>query len=189
MTRDMPLPQPVGSADVSTSSLPQLRAHGPADAFDKHLGAVFRYLSLRLNDLHAVEDLSSQCFLRLVEQYDSLAMRSPNELKFWLLRTAGNLAKEYLRNRRRRQEVPFHSAFERPAVPGIEIQKLDWPVLYKAILELPQHYQEVMMLRYIEEYEICETAQILGKRETTVRSLLHRACKKLHNLLSDSLGD
>jgi len=189
MSSDIPLKNPAINADACESVVPATRQHSPADVFDEHFGAVYRYLSLRLNNLHAVEDLSSQCFLRLVEKFDRLKSRSGMELKFWLLRTASNLAKEHLRNACRRKTIPFHAAFEHQATSGLDVGKLDWPVLYKAILELPERYQEVVVLRYIEEYEIADTARILNKRETTVRSLLHRACKKLRHRLSTSLGD
>ena len=51
------------------------------------------------------------------------------------------------------------------------------------ILELPIKYQEVIMLRYFERKGVKEIAEILNKKEGTVKSLLSRGIRKLKNLL------
>jgi RNA polymerase sigma-70 factor (ECF subfamily) len=47
------------------------------------------------------------------------------------------------------------------------------------IVRLPARYQEVITLRFFEKKQIKEIAEILGKREGTIKSLLHRAVEKL----------
>ena len=44
-------------------------------------------------------------------------------------------------------------------------------------------YQEVLTLRYFENKQIKEISEILGKREGTVKSLLHRGLEKLRRLM------
>jgi len=51
------------------------------------------------------------------------------------------------------------------------------------ILELPTKYQDVIMLRYFERKSVKEIAEILNKKEGTVKSLLSRGMRKLKNLL------
>jgi RNA polymerase sigma-70 factor (ECF subfamily) len=47
------------------------------------------------------------------------------------------------------------------------------------IVQLPAKYQEVIALRFFEKKQINEIAEILGKKEGTVKSLLHRAVERL----------
>ena len=52
------------------------------------------------------------------------------------------------------------------------------------IRSLKQEYQEVLLLRYIEELSIKEIADVMEKKRGTVRVTLHRATKTLQEILS-----
>jgi RNA polymerase sigma-70 factor (ECF subfamily) len=61
-----------------------------------------------------------------------------------------------------------------------EIQKhQDFLEVHKELQKLPLKYQEVLSLRYFEEKKVSEIAEILGKKEGTVKSLLWRGFEKL----------
>lgn len=50
---------------------------------------------------------------------------------------------------------------------------------------LPERYREVVHLFYQEGYPTAEIARILGRKESTVRSDLHRGREKLKNVLKE----
>ncbi len=52
-------------------------------------------------------------------------------------------------------------------------------MIQKEIILLPQKYQEVLVLRFFEKKKIKEIAKILGKREGTVKSLIHRGLERI----------
>lgn len=52
-----------------------------------------------------------------------------------------------------------------------------------AVMKLPDQYKTVIYLFYYEGYSSTEIAQMLGKKESTVRSLLHRGRKQLSQTL------
>jgi len=52
-------------------------------------------------------------------------------------------------------------------------------LLHKKISELPFIYQEVIALKFFEKKKIREMVKILGKKEGTIKSLLHRGVEKL----------
>ena len=52
-----------------------------------------------------------------------------------------------------------------------------------AVMQLPDPYRTVVYLFYFEGYSGMEIAGMLGKKESTVRSLLHRAKKRLSKVL------
>lgn len=55
-----------------------------------------------------------------------------------------------------------------------------------AVLSLPDKYKIVVHLYYYEEYSTAEISHILGKTETSIRSILHRARKKLKVMLKEA---
>jgi len=57
--------------------------------------------------------------------------------------------------------------------------------LHKCIVKLPDIYQQVIVLKYFEKKSSAEICLILGKREGTIKSLLHRGLKKLKKMMED----
>ncbi len=55
--------------------------------------------------------------------------------------------------------------------------------LHQSICRLSLKYQEVITLRFFENKGVKEIGEILGKREGTVKSLLHRGLEKLRKLM------
>ena len=55
--------------------------------------------------------------------------------------------------------------------------------LLPKIQQLKQEYQDVIHLKYIEGLSTRQTAKVLGKSSTNVRVTLHRALKKLKELI------
>jgi DNA-directed RNA polymerase specialized sigma24 family protein len=49
---------------------------------------------------------------------------------------------------------------------------------------LKQEYQEVLTLRFVDELKIEEISEIVGKSGLVVRVTIHRALKKLKELLA-----
>src|SRR5260221_1478227 len=60
----------------------------------------------------------------------------------------------------------------------------DFLSIRKKVILLSLKYQDVITLRYFEGKSIKEIAEILDKREGTVKSLLSRGIAKLRDLLS-----
>ena len=52
------------------------------------------------------------------------------------------------------------------------------------VMALPDKYRSVIHLYYYEEYSIKEIADILEKKEATIRSLLKRGREKLANMIA-----
>ena len=57
----------------------------------------------------------------------------------------------------------------------------DFLEIQEKISELEIKYQEVITLRFFETKQIKEIAEILGKKDGTIKSLLHRGIEKLKN--------
>ena len=97
--------------------------------------------------------------------------------KAWLLRVAANLCKNILRS-------PAHKSEELPEELPCEGIPEESIALYQAVAALPEKYREVVHLFYYEDLTTVQIAAVLEKRESSVRSLLHRA----RELLRKSYG-
>jgi RNA polymerase sigma-70 factor (ECF subfamily) len=51
--------------------------------------------------------------------------------------------------------------------------------------DLKEEYREILMLKYVEGYDIKDIAAIMDKKAGAVRVTLHRAGKALQELLED----
>ena len=61
--------------------------------------------------------------------------------------------------------------------------KLEMQKIVVALQKLKQEYREIVTLRYVDEMEISEIAEITGKGHIAIRVTLHRGLKKLKELL------
>ena len=59
----------------------------------------------------------------------------------------------------------------------------EYRVLHEAVEQLDTKYRIVITLRYFEDKTIFEISQILGKREGTIKSQLHRGLSRLQWIL------
>ena len=55
----------------------------------------------------------------------------------------------------------------------------------RAVQILPQHYREVVVLRYLKQIPNRHVAEVLSVPAASVRSRLHRARKQRRGLLAD----
>jgi RNA polymerase sigma-70 factor (ECF subfamily) len=58
----------------------------------------------------------------------------------------------------------------------------DSQALLKQIKTMKHEYQEVLILKYVEDLSMSEIATLLGRSQVSVRVTLHRATKKLKEL-------
>lgn len=121
------------------------------------------------------EDVLQETMIRYMQSRE--AFRDEEHEKAWLLRVAANLCKNMLRSRSRDWcEIP--EDLEGKGIPYEAI------AVYEAVQSLPEKYREVIHLFYYEDVSTVQIAEILGKKESTVRSLLKRARKMLGDRLS-----
>lgn len=118
------------------------------------------------------EDVVQDVFVRIARRWDGVD--SPQA---YLRRSVVNGALRSAERQRRERE---YVAAQRPeVVPPIEIAET-----LAALEVLPARGRAAIVLRYYEDLPDGEIAELLGCRPATVRSLIHRALKRLHKELS-----
>jgi RNA polymerase sigma-70 factor (ECF subfamily) len=134
------------------------------------------------------EDLTQEIFLHVYRKISSF--RGESTMMTWLHRVTVNQVLMYLRKSGVRREkttedgiVPEPKVTSAPA-PS-QMMALDRLALDKAIARLPPGYRAVFVLHDVEGYEHAEIARMLGGCIGTSKSQLHKARKKLRDLLKD----
>lgn len=139
-----------------------------SDAFVSHADAVLRAAWHITGDRGKAEDCTQEAFLRLMQQADSM---TDAHILPWLLRTAMNLAKDYVRSAEHARTVPLsaheHELFAEPT-DSAERTAL------RAMQKIPEKYRIPMQLHFVEGYTIQETAKLLGLRMNTAASRIRR---------------
>ena len=160
--------------------------------YDLHIDAVYRFVYHQVGGHREdAEDVTQDTFITAIDNLESF--RGESRLYVWLCGIAWRKASDF---RRRRDHA-------RTPQPASEDALLDLPVasapatveemaerdllrdhVWQALLALPDHYRQVLTLKYIEEFEVSEIALLTSKTEKAVESLLTRARHSLRAQLN-----
>lgn len=156
----------------------------------RHYDAIFRYCAHRLFDRTAAEDITSDVFLKMVENFQTFD-GSEKKFRNWLYRIATNAVNEHLRKTIRRSAIMTWvrqwSSNAKPAEqPPHDESQRNAAVIKKAIHTLKPHHQAIVTMRFFENLKLEEIAEVLGSSAATVRSQLSRALLKLRKHISSA---
>lgn len=164
--------------------------------YDVYYPKIFGYVFRRTADYDLARDIAADTFLKAVLKLRDFEWRGVS-VAAWLFRIATNELRMYYRQRKYESAVfgqlPEQFALERRLHQLFELERAsidaqlehyqDFVKAQKALSHLPVAYQEVLSLRYFEQKTILQIAEILGKNEGTVKSLLSRGVEKLKNAI------
>jgi RNA polymerase sigma-70 factor (ECF subfamily) len=169
-----------------------LRARTDREAFGQLYDAcypgVFRYCLRRLFVRAVAEDVTAEVFLSVAAKMRHFEGTSEEDFRRWVFRIATNKANAYVRQARRRGEL-LESAVRSGALAAAadtqrrpaDVEILDWPAVYQAILGLKPRDQAILVLRFFEHMSHEEIAGVLAARPATVRAALSRALERLRH--------
>jgi len=179
------------TADPQLAELAKRARDGNRPAFeqliDRYQKDIHRMIYYRILARMDTEDLTQDVFVRAYRNISRL--REPERFRSWLFAIAVNRVNDYLRKKRVRSI--FKSSDEgldvQPVTTDIENQpealeqvlKADfWRQIERIAQKLSKMEREVFMLRFMDNLNINEIAQIVKKSESTVKTHLYRALAK-----------
>jgi RNA polymerase sigma-70 factor (ECF subfamily) len=138
------------------------------------------------NNIAEAEDLAQEVFIHVYRKIGSF--RGESAMMTWLHRvTVNKVLMHFRRNAVRRERTTFDGESPEPVVRARETPDqtlaVDRIALDRAIAQLPPGYRAVFVLHDVEGYEHAEIARICGTAVGTSKSQLHKARKKLVELL------
>jgi RNA polymerase sigma-70 factor (ECF subfamily) len=169
-------------------------AKGEPEAFaalyDRYHEPIYRFIYLRTGSREEAEDLTHQVFLAAWEHLGSYESKG-HPFSSWLYRIARNRVIDHYRVRRDTVELESPEAIN--ISDGLDIEfavdaTLALDKVKDAIRKLSHDYQEVVILRFVEELSLKETAAAMERSEGAVKLLQHRALKELRAHLTSNYG-
>ena len=192
-----PVGRPLKPDSASLKEAIRLAQQGDASAFETiyqlHSRRVYA-LCLRMSgDPVEAEDLTQEAFLQLFRKIHTF--RGESAFSSWMHRLTANIV---LMRFRKKRPVPVSleemtrpdDEKDRPTfeigVPDLRLTGLfDRINLHGALERLPQGYKSMFLLHDVHGYEHNEIASMLGCSVGNSKSQLHKARKRLRELLQD----
>jgi len=138
--------------------------------------SILRLAYSYLHNMSDAEDVLQDAliqFIRTVPKFETAAHE-----KAWLMQVAINISKNKIKylNVRKTDELDDNLAAN---------EQDDLLFVWDAVKSLPPVYSEVIHLFYHEGYSTAQIADLLSKKDSTVRSLLKRARARLKTILRE----
>lgn len=143
--------------------------------------SLMRMAYLYLGDRATAEDVVQETFIKAYLHMDTF--RGDSNEKTWLMRIAINTCKSLKRTlwmRKLREMLPLEAIEDH----GAEDAYQDDTVI-QAVIQLPEKYKQVVLLKYYQEMKIPEIAEVLGISIPATNSRLNRAKEKLRISLKE----
>lgn len=152
--------------------------------YDHYLPKIYRFIFLKVSSQAEAEDLTHEVFLSAWQnihnyRYEGFPFSS------WLYQIAKNATIDFYRTSKKHIQienvneelVKIHATYPEKLDTTLELEKLK-----KIISLLKPDYQDVLIMRFVDDLSPEEIATVLNKSEGAVRLIQHRALKELKSL-------
>lgn len=151
--------------------------------YDEYIDRIYRYIYYKV-DAADVEDLTETTF---VKAWENIRKYRRQECQFssWLFRIAHNTVVDHYRMNHTIDalvdDYQDHRVEHNPASSTQRSMNRD--VVRDSLKHLKDIYQQVLVLKFLNNLSNTEIAQILGKSEGSLRILQYRALRALRKVL------
>jgi len=164
-----------------------------AELFDYYFDKIFHYILYRTGNAETARDIAAEVFFKAQKNIKNFRFMG-YPFSAWLYRMAGNEIISYFRHKKF-EPLSIEAYLEDNKIEGpasrqdlseeiIKAQELAdsngaYCAVKQALFKLDPIYQEVIVLKFLQEKSIKEICEILGKKEGTVKSLISRALEMI----------
>ncbi|WP_280769596.1 RNA polymerase sigma factor [Salipaludibacillus daqingensis] len=160
----------------------------------RYVQPLFHYVYVQAGNHHDAEELIQDIFFKMAKNLARFQGKS--SFKTWIFAISRNVVIDYHRKQKKHKATTFmpHSTLEAftEKVHSAEEEVLDKGLknyLLQTMNQLPTDYQAVLHLRFVEEFSVKETAEIMKKTTFSVKALQNRARKKMMSLIREEVGE
>lgn len=163
-----------------------------SELYRNNVQRIYSYIYYRTGNPADAEDLTSRVFQRAMKHIGRYEKKGVPFVA-WLYRIAHNLVANWHRDNSRKKEVPIddqHGLIQQGLQPEASVMYAQQNrALIKAIQSLTPDRQNLIILKFIEEYSNAEIATIMGRTEGAIKSLYHRTLNELRVILGDAIDE
>ncbi len=154
--------------------------------YDLYSDRIYRYVYHRIGNAEVAEDITAQTFLKMLEAIQT-GRGWHTSFRSWLYRIAHNLVVDHYRRASKVMQVSLDKAPNLPqrgdSLMDTVERKLDMEAVEIALHSLTEEQAQVIVLRFLEGYNIAEVSKIMEKTEGAVKALQYRAVRALQQLM------
>ncbi|HSH02528.1 MAG TPA: RNA polymerase sigma factor [Anaerolineae bacterium] len=151
--------------------------------YERYLPIVYRHVKRAIPEAD-VEDMTQEIFIQTLKSLPKF--RRQAKFSTWLYTLTRRRIADYYRHRGKQQELKnvalAHVAQQRD--PNATINEDSW-LIREMLSTLPEHYQEVILLRFAEGLPFNEIAKKQGNSLDATKSLFRRAITALRDKLGE----
>lgn len=156
------------------------------EIYEQYFSPIYNFIRLRVNDREQARDIAADVFLDFF-----IALNKPNpprtSLRAWLFRVARNKIYDYYGHKKQ-----ISSETLEEWIPASQEHNPESQFLHDYTLErtrrvlgmLADDQREVLILRFGQELSLQETADLMDRSVSAVKSLQFRAVDRLRDLLN-----
>lgn len=164
------------------------------ELYTKYHHDVFQFLFYMVRNREQAEDLVQEVYIRVLKSYERFEGKSSE--KTWLFSIARNVAIDHFRKEKgwkQRIMEKFDLGAgqvkdDDPLPEEIALQNDEVKVIYECLQHCTVDQRMVIIMRYIHELSIAETAETLGWTESKVKTTQHRALKALKKQMEEKMA-
>lgn len=167
-----------------------------SDLYDLYIDKIYRFVFLKVSNKEEAEDITSEVFFKvwnyLVEEIS--IQKKIGSFSGLIYSITRNLVIDFYRKKVHRNECLIEKIEDLEENENLVVKnnlaekidlKYDINNVMKAIQTLKREYQELVLLKYIEELSVKEISEITGKKAINIRVTLHRALNILKKELEE----
>lgn len=136
-----------------------------------------------LKDEQLAEDAVHNAFIKLIKYLDKIDENNCHKTKAFIVIVIESVSKDMYRKRKRTLEISYSDNVSYRISDDFTLTAFEAEYIASKIEMLPEIYRNVLVLKYLQELDDKEIADILSIKQATVRKRLERAKIMLAELL------
>ena len=157
------------------------------ELYDHYQPMIYRFIAVKVSRREEAEDLTHQVFMSAWQNVKSYQHRG-HPFSSWLYQIARNQVVDHYRSRKNETSIdaidPEYFATTASAEFALPL-KLRMETVRQAMKQLKPDYEDIIILRFIEDVSLKESAAILNKTEGAIKLMQHRAMNELKKILKE----
>ncbi len=154
-----------------------------------HRPRIFRFFLASLRNRETAENLTQDCFIRAYQARHQF--RGEANIGTWFLHIAANLLRHHESSRRLKfwrrslqgdadvMELGSSIRDEQQSPETLALVREQVQSIWSAAASLPERQRTVFLLRFVEDMDLLEIAEVTGMKEGTVKTHLFRALQSV----------
>jgi len=154
-----------------------------------HRPRIFRFLLASVRNRETAENLTQDCFVRAYQAWGGF--RGASSMGTWLMQIAANLVRDHESNSRlkfwRRNlyadadiaDLGYAIPDPQQSPEALAAIREQVRAIWSAAARLPARQRTVFLLRFVEDMDLLEIAEVTGMKEGTVKTHLFRALESV----------